>query len=337
MLEIDGSFGEGGGQILRTSLALSVITGEPFRIYHLRAGRDRPGLQRQHLTAVKAAAAISGASLRGAEVGSRELTFTPRAVAAGEYTFDIGSAGSSTLVLQTVLPPLMMAGGTSRVVLQGGTHNPNAPPFDFFSRSFLPLVGQIGPRISAHLDRPGFYPVGGGQVSVSIEPAQEFHRLELLQRGPVVHKRVRAVVARLPRHIAEREAATLGRLLDWDEKFLEIEVWTSRGPGNVVLVEISTASVTEVFTGFGERGVRAEVVAEGVAAEAADYLAADVPVGPHLADQLILPLALGAGGAYITSKPTLHTTTNIEVVRRFLDVPISIEELSAGNWIVRVK
>jgi RNA 3'-terminal phosphate cyclase (ATP) len=294
-------------------------------------------LQRQHLTAVKAAAAISDASLRGAEIGSQELQFTPGAAAPGEYTFDIGSAGSSTLVLQTVLPPLMMAGKASQVVLQGGTHNPNAPPFDFLSRSFLPLVSRIGPQVSGHLDRPGFYPVGGGQVTVTIEPAASHERLELMQRGPVRRKRVRAVVARLPRHIAEREANTVARELDWDEKFLEIEEWTSRGPGNVVLVEIETDSLTEVFAGFGQRGVRAEAVAEQVATEVADYLAADIPVGPHLADQLILPLALGSGGVFVTGKPTLHTITNIDVVRMFLDVPIAIEELARGTSIVRVK
>jgi RNA 3'-terminal phosphate cyclase (ATP) len=336
MLKIDGSFGEGGGQILRTSLALSIITGRPFRIENLRAGRDRPGLQRQHLTAVKAAAAISGATLRGADIGSRELEFTPGAAVAGQYTFDIGSAGSVTLVLQTVLPPLMMASADSQLVLQGGTHNPNSPPFDYLSRSFLPLVNCIGPRLSAHLDRPGFYPVGGGQVTISIEPATQYQRLELLERGPIRHKRIRAVVARLPRQIAEREARTVARLLEWDEQFTEIEEWTSRGPGNVVLVEIETSQLTEVFAGFGQRGVRAEAVAEQVADHMADYLAADVPVGQHLADQLILPLALGAGGVFVTSKPTLHTTTNVEVVRMFLDVPIAMEQLSRDHWVVRV-
>jgi RNA 3'-terminal phosphate cyclase (ATP) len=337
MLEIDGSSGEGGGQILRTSLALSLITQTPFRIKNIRANRDKPGLRQQHLTAVTSAAQVGKAEVVGAAVGSRELEFRPGPIRPGEYAIDIGTAGSATLVLQTILPPLLCCNAPSSLTLQGGTHNIHAPPFEFLARAFLPLVNRIGHTVIAHLDRPGFYPAGGGQIRVSIQPGEQLAPLDLPERGEVRRRRARAVVARLPRHIAERELHVVGRELDWDEKFLDVVEWTnSRGPGNIVLIEIESQHVTEVFTGFGERGVRAEVVAEGAAREAGDYLKAGVAVGPHLADQLLLPLALARGGRYGIADPTLHTTTNIESIRRFLNVEICLEKLDRHAWEVRV-
>jgi RNA 3'-terminal phosphate cyclase (ATP) len=338
MLHIDGSQGEGGGQILRTSLALSLITQTPFRIDHIRANRDKPGLRQQHLTAVKAAAQVGQAEVTGAAVGSRELVFRPGPIHPGDYHIDIGTAGSATLVLQTILPPLLAASAPSTLTLQGGTHNIHAPPFEFLAQSFLPLVSRIGHTVSAHLDRPGFYPAGGGQITVGIQPGEQLQRLELLERGEIRHRRARAIVARLPRHIAERELRVVGRELEWEDKFLEVVEWThSRGPGNIVLIEIAGQQLTEVFTGFGERGVRAEAVAEAAAREAREYLEADVPVGLHFADQLLLPLALAHGGRYVIAEPTLHLTTNIEVIRRFLSATITLEKLARGRWEVGVE
>jgi RNA 3'-terminal phosphate cyclase (ATP) len=286
---------------------------------------------------VKAAAQVGQAEVTGAAVGSRELVFRPGKIQPGGYEIDIGTAGSATLVLQTVLPPLLTLAEPSSLTLKGGTHNIHAPPYDFLAKAFVPLINRLGHNVRPYLDRPGFYPVGGGQISVIIEPGRELARLELLQRGEIRHRRVRGVVARLPRHIAERELNVVGRELEWDEKFLEVEEWThSRGPGNVVLIEIQSEHVTEVFTGFGERGVRAEVVAEGAAREAREYLDSDVPVGPHLADQLLLPLALARGGRYVMAEPTLHTTTNIDVIRRFLPVDISLDKHGHNAWQVRI-
>ena len=337
MLEIDGSQGEGGGQILRTSLALSLVTGTPIRLFNIRAGRKKPGLQRQHLTAVLAAAQIGQADTGGAKLHSRDLTFTPGKVVPGEYEFDIGTAGSATLVLQTVLPPLLLAEGPSIVRLKGGTHNPMAPQFDFLTRSFLPLVNRMGPNVVATLQRPGFYPVGGGQATVTIEPVSHLSPFNLLERGPISMHRARAVVAQLPRHIAERELSVVGRELQWDDKFLAIEEWkSSRGPGNVLLVELAGDDVTEVFASFGARGVRAEAVAETIVREVRDYLEADVPIGPHLADQLILPLSLAGGGSFITMRPTPHTLTNIDVVQRFLPVSIAVSQVGKQAWQVAV-
>jgi RNA 3'-terminal phosphate cyclase (ATP) len=336
MLQLDGSRGEGGGQILRTSVALSMITGKPFQVRRIRAGRAKPGLMRQHLTAVKAAAKVCGAETEGAELKSNKLTFRPGDVQPGEYRFDIGTAGSATLVLQTVLPGLMTADGPSKLTLCGGTHNIHAPPFDFLAKAFLPLLGRIGPKVSATLIRPGFYPAGGGEVVVDIHPVQQLKPIRLLDAGRIVRRHATAMVSRLPRHIAERELATLRRKLSLSEKETTVEEVRSLGPGNVLVVEMERERITEVFTGFGQRGVPAEEVAAGAAREIASYLNTGAPVGEHLADQLLLPLALAGGGRYRTTAPTPHTTTNVDTIREFLDVPIEIEEVKKKVFEIRV-
>jgi RNA 3'-terminal phosphate cyclase (ATP) len=337
MLTLDGSQGEGGGQILRTALALSMVTSTPFRIERIRARRERPGLRRQHLTAVGAAAEVCKAEVEGAVLGSGELTFRPGAVVPGSYAFAIGTAGSTTLVLETVLPALLTAPGPSRLTLEGGTHNPLAPPFDFLEKTFLPLCCRMGPRIEARLERPGFYPAGGGRFTVAVEPAPRLEPLSLVVRGPILSRRARAVVANLPLSIALRELKVLARRLSLERAEMAAEETRgSHGPGNFVTLELVSAAVTEVVTGFGERGVRAETVAERVVEEASEYLAAEVPVGRHLADQLLLPLALAGGGVFQTLSPTLHTLTNLEVIRRFLGVEIAVIQTSARGWSVTV-
>lgn len=333
MLTIDGSQGEGGGQILRTSLALAILTDRPIRIERIRAKRDKPGLRRQHLTAVRAAAAICGGKLSGDDVGSRELRFESGPVQAGDYCFNIGSAGSTMLVLQTVLPPLLMANGHSTIDLTGGTHNAFAPPFDFLDRAFIPLVNRLGPSVTLMLDRPGFYPAGGGRVRVEIEPAGRLSPLRLSERGEIRRRLCRATVSNLPQHIAERELSAVASALDWPAEWLELRRHQgSFGPGNIVTIEIESEHVTEVFTGFGRRGVPAETVAGQAAAEAIRYLEAGVPVGEHLADQLLLPLAMAGAGEMVTLPPSLHTQTNIEVIQQFLDIPIAVTREADSQW-----
>jgi RNA 3'-terminal phosphate cyclase (ATP) len=332
MITIDGSHGEGGGQVLRTSLALSLVTGKPFRIDNIRAKRKSPGLLRQHLTAVQAATRVGSASAEGAVMGSTSLTFVPQTLLPGHYAFAIGTAGSTTLVLQTILLPLVLAGGPSVVELEGGTHNPFAPPFDFLAHAFLPLLRRMGAAVEVELLRPGFYPAGGGKIRVTIEPAKHLGRLDLKSRGAIVARRVRAVVANLPYGIAQREVRTAAEVLGWGEETMQAHTLNgSAGPGNTVSIVIESEHVTEVFTGFGEHGVRAETVAAGAANEAKRYLDSTATVGPFLADQLLLPLALGAGGSFTTVAPSKHTITNAEIIRRFLDVPIAI-----GEGVVRV-
>ncbi len=336
-ITIDGSFGEGGGQVLRTSLGLALVSRQPFRIEHIRANRKKPGLQRQHLTAVKAAAEIGQATVDGAELGSKTLAFSPGQVRPGEYRFDIGTAGSVTLVLQTVLPALMTASGPSTLILEGGTHNPMAPPVDFLQRAFLPLVCRMGPHVEMELQRYGFYPAGGGRVVVRIEPRGALEGLELVERGRVIDREVRAVVARLPEHIARREADTARRKLGWEAKCAAIEEVDSVGPGNFITVSVHCEHVTEVFTGFGQIGVPAERVAAGPAKEAKRWLEAGVPVGEHLADQILVPMALAGRGCFRTLPPTEHTRTNIAMVTRLLDVEITSQELGRDDWRLEVR
>jgi RNA 3'-terminal phosphate cyclase (ATP) len=342
MLTIDGSQGEGGGQIVRSSLALSLVTGTPVTIVQIRARRRRPGLLRQHLTAVHAARDISGADVRGADLGSAQLVFVPGQVKSGNYRFDIGSAGSTTLVLQTVLPALLNADGVSRLVLEGGTHNPLAPPADFLAQTLLPLLARMGPQIEAVLERPGFYPAGGGKLRATIRPCPQLAPFTLLERGAIQRRRVRALVANLPRQIAERECRTIAARTGWDASSLVVEeLRTARGPGNVVLIELAAEHVTEVFAAFGEKGVRAEQVATRAWESADRYLRAGVPVGEHLADQLLLPLGIGAyqgsgGGTFRTLALSPHATTQITVLRRFLDVDIVTQQVGEDDWLVRV-
>jgi len=334
MIALDGSQGEGGGQILRSSLALSLVTGTPFRIDNIRAGRPRPGLMRQHLTAVEAAGAVGAARISGATIGSRNLTFAPTAVKAGAYAFSVGTAGSATLVLQTVLPALLTAGGPSSLVLEGGTHNPSSPPFDFLARAFLPIVARMGARVEATLERPGFYPAGGGRFRVAVAPAKALAPLVLEQRGALRRRRVRAVIASLPRAIGERELSGFAARTQWESSAFAIEeVPNAPGPGNVLMAEIESEHVTEVFTAFGEKQVRAETVAKLCADEVLAYLATDAPVGPHLADQLVLLLALAGAGTFRTTAPTKHTHTQLDVIGRFLGPVISCaEEPGGATW-----
>ena len=332
MLTLDGNVGEGGGQILRTALALSLVLGQPFRVVNLRARRARPGLRPQHLVCVHAAAAVGGAEVTGAAIGSRDLTFSPRRVEPGDYRFDIGSAGSTTLVAQTILPALTMAERPSRLVISGGTHNPLAPPYEFLARAFLPLLVCLGARVEADLARPGYYPRGGGELVLRVTPGGPRTPLDLCERGPPRGCRATAAVADLPRHIAERELAVVARELGWAPSGLRVRIDpTGSGPGNVLVLEMEYARVTEVVAAFGRRGVPAEVVAVEAVREARAYLAGEAPVGSHLGDQLLLPLAL-AGGAFVTSTPSLHATTNAEVIGRFLADRLSFAEISPGLW-----
>ncbi|MEA2564124.1 MAG: 3-terminal phosphate cyclase [Acidobacteriota bacterium] len=323
MLELDGSEGEGGGQILRTSLALSMVTGTPVRIRNVRARRPKPGLMRQHLVAVQAAARIGGAQVTGAEIGSSTLAFIPGEVKPGEHELSVGSAGSTTLVLQTILPALLCASQPSLLVLEGGTHNPMAPPFEFLERTYLPLVNRMGPRVHAELDRAGFYPAGGGRIVVSIEPAERLTGFELLQRGEIRRRQATALVSRLPRHIGEREIAEAARLAEWDS--LEVREVDTPGPGNAVLLSVESDALTEVFVGFGQRGVPAEQVASRAVQEMQHYLDAGVPVGEHLADQLLLLFALAGSGAFATLPLSGHAMTQIDLIPGFLDVAIRVE------------
>jgi RNA 3'-terminal phosphate cyclase (ATP) len=325
-VEIDGSRGEGGGQILRTSLALSMITKRPLRMRRIRAGRKKPGLQRQHLACVEAAAQLSHAHLSGAEVGSQDLELTPGPDCSEHLTIDIGTAGSTTLVVQTILVPALALGHALHATVIGGTHNPLAPPFEFLDRVLLPHLRAMGAHVTLALDKHGVMPSGGGRVSIEVRPTSKLTPIAIVEAGPITGKRATAIVARLPTHVAERELAVVReRFAVASEDCNVVDV--RGGPANVLMIEIERAGSRELVTGHGEKGLRAELVATRACDEMKRYLDGDAPVGEHLADQLLLPMALAGGGRFRALGPlSLHARTNIETIQMFLDVPIRVEE-----------
>ena len=335
IVEIDGSRGEGGGQILRTSLALSMITGRPLVMRNIRAGRAKPGLRRQHLACVLAAKQLSDADVYGAEVGSKFLDFRPKQIEAKELDIDIGSAGSTSLVVQTILVAAIVAGKRLRAVVHGGTHNPMAPPFEFLSRVFLPHLHAMGARVTLELDRYGFATGGGashdeltqyrGQLTLVVEPGA-LAPIEVVEAQPIRERRATVILARLPTHVADRELVVVQERLGFSKAECEVrDVSDAGGPANVLMIEIDRGSSRELVTGIGEKGLRAEVVAERGCTAVQHYLDANVPVGEHLADQLLLPFALARGGRFRAAPLSLHSTTNIETIRAFLDVPVRVE------------
>jgi RNA 3'-terminal phosphate cyclase (ATP) len=329
MLIIDGSMGEGGGQVLRSSLTLAGLTGRAVRVDQIRAGRAKPGLLRQHLCAARAMATITGGGLEGDHLGSTSLTFRPGPPRGGERHFAVGSAGSAGLVLQTILLPLLAADGPSTVRLDGGTHNPASPPADFLLHAFLPLLQRMGASVELVVRGVGFYPAGGGRYAVTVTPSQ-LQPLSLTERGPI-RWWVDTVSAHLPANAGHRErhdaAVALGAAtVDGDARRVR-----SEGPGHALVVRGQTAEVTEVFTSFGARGRVADP--EPVVAEAQRWAATGAPVGEHLADQLLLPMWAAGGGLLRTGPLSLHTTTNLSVLERFGGTPLRVTVDERGTWI----
>ncbi|MBL8809302.1 MAG: RNA 3'-terminal phosphate cyclase [Planctomycetaceae bacterium] len=340
VFKIDGSLGEGGGQILRTAVGVAAVMGNAIHVEKIRAGRKKPGLMRQHLTAVNAAAQICGARVEGNSAGSMELSFSPGEVKSGDYHFSIGTAGSATLVLQTVLPMLLTAKGPSRLILEGGTHNLAAPPFEFLASAFLPLVNRMGPTVQVALERYGFFPAGGGRIVVNIQPVEQLSGFDLCERGPLLNAKARVLISNLPMNIAEREARRLKARLPELKDQVRIEPVPSAGPGNIVIVECQFQNVTEVATAFGRLGTSAETVANEASGSIRDYLKSDCPVGENLSDQILLPLALSAagtgnassqrGGSFRTRHVSGHLKTHIAVLQQLLPVRIHEEQESDG-------
>jgi RNA 3'-terminal phosphate cyclase (ATP) len=335
MIDIDGSEGEGGGQILRSALSLSMCTNQTFRITNIRAKREKPGLLRQHLTAVQAAAEICGAEVIGDEVGSLELTFRPGPIKPGDYRFAIGTAGSCTLVLQTVLAPLLTAPSVSQIRISGGTHNKASPPVDFLQRAYLPLLERMGARVELELVRYGFYPRGGGEILATIAPTNHLTTLSLMERGSRIGGYAEAYIAAVPLHVASRELEMVGKMLNWPSDQLHVRGLSNEfGPGNALTITVQHREVTEVFTGFGEKSVSAEQVAKGAVERVRNYLSAPVAVGRHLADQLLLPLALAGGGEFTTLPVSQHFQSQVATIRTFLGREIATE---AREGVVHVK
>jgi RNA 3'-terminal phosphate cyclase (ATP) len=327
MIEIDGAFGEGGGQILRSALSLALITGQAFRIEHLRARRRPPGLRPQHLQAVRAAATVARAVVEGDAPGSQSLTFRPRQVKSGDYRFDIGTAGSAPLVLQTLALPLALAGGASRLSITGGTHVPWSPCFHSLAGPWRDLVQRIGMDLKLSMIRPGFYPKGGGEIQAEVAASRRLQPLALTDRGTLLRIEGLSAAANLPEHIVVRQGEQAQRRLAAQGLTATIrrERWTTLSPGTLLLLQAHFEHSEACFFALGERGKPAEAVADEAVAVLLTFLAGDSAVDLHLADQLLLPLALAQGASVIrTQRVTSHLLTNAWLIQRFLPVTIRI-------------
>ena len=328
MLTIDGSMGEGGGQVLRASLALSILTRTPIHLYNIRAGRSKPGLQPQHLQSVLAAAAICAGQTRGAALHSRELFFEPGEVHAGRYRFDIGTAGSAPLVLQTVFLPLARAKDSSTLTITGGTHVPHSPCYHYLERQWLPTLQGLGFWARLSLEKAGFYPQGGGVIQAQLRPAQAITPLDRLSPGPLRQVRGITAAVNLDPDIAKRQKLQALRRLEplcRDSKIETVEL-ASPGKGTLLLVQGEFEQASCCYFGLGAIGKRAEQVADEAVDAFAAFLASGGAVDEYLADQLVLPLALASGPSrYRTARVTLHLLTQAALIPLFLPVRVEID------------
>lgn len=337
MIYIDGSYGEGGGQVLRTSLSLATITGQPIRIERIRAGRKKPGLAAQHLTGVRAAAAICNAQVQGDELGSTNLEFTPSySVQAGKYTFDVSdaregrSAGAVTLVLQTILLPLALARGDSQIILRGGTHVAYSPSLSYIEQVYLPILKRMGVQAEVRLHRWGWYPQGGGEVELHVSGGNTLSSINLLERGQLQEVRGLAVVTQLPSHIPQRMASRAENLLHEAHLKATVRPLRERGvaPGAGIFLTAEYEDSLAGFGALGRLGLPADKVAEIACQELLNFHKTNAPVEEHLADQLLLPAALGSETSqYRVAEISTHLTTNAWVIHQFGIASITIDEV----------
>ena len=340
MIEIDGMMGEGGGQVLRSSLSLSLLTGKPVRLTRIRAARAKPGLRYQHRMAVQAAGRISSARVEGDRIGSQELYFSPAAVVPGSYHFDIGTAGSTSLVLQTVLLPLALAAGESRLHISGGTHVPWSPCFHYLDWHWRVLLVRLGLGFELDLAMAGFYPQGGGVVHARLPGSARLRGIQLCDRGRLLRVRGLSAVANLDEEIGVRQRNTAMQRLRGLGCDIDIAVMSlpahSRGTVMLLLAEFEHSQACTFA--LGERGKRAERVADEAVAEMLKFLATDGAVDRWLSDQLLLPLACaGQPSVLRTSEVTTHLLTNADVIRRFLPVEITVSGALGEAAAIRVE
>jgi RNA 3'-terminal phosphate cyclase (ATP) len=326
-IELDGSYGEGGGQILRTALAFSAILRRPFTIHHIRLRRKNPGLQAQHLEAVEALSRMTEAQTEGVKFGSQKITFIPQEILPGDYQFEVRTAGSVTLLLQALFLPLCLGNGKSRLTLVGGTHVPWSPSFHFLSEVFLPTLQRMGVSANAVIEKWGFYPKGGGRIQLEIHPAHELKPICLLERGLL--KKIRGISAssNLPRHVAERQKEQALRRIRMemriDAEIALLQEVPSKGPGSFLFLLAEYEKVLAGFSSLGARGKPAERVADEAVDSLKDYTDSDGCIDPQLADQIIPFMAISKGNSsFSTTQMTEHLLTNLWVVAHFLEVKI---------------
>jgi len=328
LIEIDGSYGEGGGQILRTALTFSAILSRPLRVHHIRAGRKNPGLQPQHLKAVEALTRMTDGQTGGVKIGSDTITFIPKNILSGDYKFEVGTAGSVTLLLQALLLPLCLSHGSSQLTLVGGTHVPWSPPFHYLQEVLFPTLKFMGISLETSIERWGWYPKGGGILHVEIKPVQELRPILLIDRGRLKKIRGTSAISHLPRHVGERQKDEALRRIETELKMdAEIKVLydvPANDPGSFFFLVAESEGAVAGFSSLGERGKRAEDVAKEAVDSLKEYFESDGCIDPHLADQLIPFISLAKGNSsFTTTRITEHLLTNLWVVQHFLDVKIS--------------
>lgn len=339
MIEIDGSLGEGGGQILRSALTLSMMTMQNMRIVNIRSGRKKPGLRHQHLAAVLASAEICGAKVEGGEIGSQKISFYPDKIRAGKYKFEIGTAGSTSLVLQTVLLPLNRADESSVITIRGGTHVPWSPCYHYLDLNYLPFLWKIGLDINLRLEQAGFNPRGDGQIRARIEPSDVIMPLQLLERGRLLEIRGISAVAMLARNIATRQRrqviGQLGRRFPLND--IRIADIPAESPGSLILLLAEFEHSQVCYFALGEKGKSADKVADEAVAEFEAFVATNGVIDQYLADQLLLPLSFANGPSeFVTSQVTQHLVTNAEIIKSFLPIEISVFGEIGESGIVKV-
>ena len=341
-LVIDGAQGEGGGQVLRTALTLSILTKQPIELINIRANRNKPGLLRQHLTSVIAAKEICSAKTEGVELGASRIRFSPGDVKPGEYHFSIGTAGSTVLVCQTILPVLMLADASSTVTFEGGTHNGMSPSLCFLEHSYLPVLKMMGVECKIDVKKLGFYPAGGGKWQIVIKPTTALKPIHLTDAGSdfasnMDNCSLNALISILPANIGQREVNTAMKILGWQGAKSQVQEVVTPGPGNSFQLRIDSQTHNSVFEVVGELGVSAERVAKRAAGRVNKFIHAQAAVEEHLADQLLLLIALAGSGSFTTTKPSLHATTNIDVIAQMLGKEIVVTQLTETLWSTSMK
>jgi len=334
MIVVDGSFGEGGGQILRTSIALSSLLLKPVKVINIRAKRKPPGLKRQHMTAIKVLATLTNAEVKGLELGSMAIEFIPKVRRGGHFSFDIGTAGSISLVLQAALPVMLYASTSVSLTIRGGTDVPWSPPIDYVRNVLVPLLNEMGAKVNIRVERRGHYPRGGGIVHILVEPVKKLRPLRKLSRGSVLAIYGISHAVKLPSHVAIRQAKAAASVLE-RHGYRNVKIKTEYyergkdqhlGPGSGIVLWAKTENSILGADALGARGKPAEKVGEEAALKLIDNLSTNAALDTHMSDMIVPFLAVAEGVSEITgARLTMHAYTNIEVVKKFINTEVYLE------------